>query len=253
MRQLEPYCLNHDPPVPFMTPTRLELVMGGAGQGGEPVSPQRIRIVDGALRCLARQGISKTTLDDVAREASCSRATVYRVFPGGKDGVLAAVADTEVARLFSAVAVKMGEADDLEDVLVAGMTEAATRISGHEALTYLLEFEPGVILPRLAFGHMDDLLASSSRFIAPFLARWLDPAQATRIAEWASRLVLSYLACPADDVDLTSSDQVRSLVRVFILPAIGAIQAEGSSGAVVLDTTTTRHQHQPTATRGITS
>ena len=49
-----------------------------------------------------------------------------------------AVVDTEVSRFFSALAVRMGAATDLEDVLVAGMTEAATRVTEHAALGYLL-------------------------------------------------------------------------------------------------------------------
>ena len=48
------------------------------------------RIVEATLRCIARWGIAKTTLDDVAREAGCGRATIYRAFPGGKAEVLTA-------------------------------------------------------------------------------------------------------------------------------------------------------------------
>src|SRR5271154_5519938 len=103
-----------------------------------PSTPVRVRVVDGALECLARQGVAKTTLDDVARAAQCSRATVYRIFPGGKDAVLGAVVDTEIARFFSALAVSMGEATGLEDVLVAGMCEATTRVTTHPVLTSLL-------------------------------------------------------------------------------------------------------------------
>ncbi len=162
-------------------------------------------MVDGALACIARQGVAKTTLDDVARAAGCSRATVYRVFPGGKDAVLGAVVDTEVSRFFSALAVRMGEATDLEDVLVAGMTEAATRVTEHPALEYLLAHEPEVVLSQLAFARMDEVLAVTCAFTTPFLGRWLDQAESKRVAEWAARIVVSYLLCPADGVDLTDA------------------------------------------------
>src|SRR3974390_501568 len=89
--------------------------------GTDDRSSQRVRIVDATLRRMATHGVRKTTLDDVAREAGVSRATLYRTFPGGKEAVLAAVVETEAARFFSALAVVMGEAHDLEDVLVAGM------------------------------------------------------------------------------------------------------------------------------------
>ena len=47
------------------------------------------------MRCVARRGLRKTTLDDVATTAGCSRATIYRAFPGGKDVLMAAAARRE--------------------------------------------------------------------------------------------------------------------------------------------------------------
>ena len=209
---------------------RLELVRGRASAPASAVSPEalpaadatpvRTRVVDAALDCIARQGVAKTTLDDVARRAGCSRATVYRAFPGGKDAVLRAVVDTEVSRFFSALAVRMGTANDIEDVLVAGMHEAALGITGHRALSRLLCHEPETVLSQLAFARMDEALALTCQFTAPFLGRWLDPAESRRVAEWAARIVVSYLACPADGVDLTDPVQVRRLVCLFVLPGI---------------------------------
>ena len=72
-----------------------------------------MRIIDGTLACLARHGTAKTTVDDIAREPGVSRATVYRAFPGGRDEILGAVVDTEMARLFCALGVRLGEAGDL--------------------------------------------------------------------------------------------------------------------------------------------
>ncbi len=43
------------------------------------------RVLDAARRCVDRWGLSKLTIDDVAAEAGVSRATLYRLFPGGKD------------------------------------------------------------------------------------------------------------------------------------------------------------------------
>ncbi len=192
--------------------------------GADDRSSTRVRIVDATLRCLARQGVAKTTLDDIARESTFSRATVYRTFPAGKDGILEAVVDTEVARLFSALAVVMGEAADLEDVLVAGMVEAAQRLTAHSAIAYLLLHEPGVILPKLTFAEMDQILLIAGDFAAPFFARWLEPDQASRAAEWAVRIVLAYVADPAPDTDLTDPEDTRDLVRTFVLPGILALR-----------------------------
>ena len=43
---------------------------------------RRGRIRDAALVCIGRFGLAKTTVDDIAREAGCSRATLYRYFDG---------------------------------------------------------------------------------------------------------------------------------------------------------------------------
>jgi AcrR family transcriptional regulator len=166
------------------------------------------------------------TVDDVARGAGCSRATVYRIFPGGRDAIVAAVADTETARLFSALGVVMGEADTLEAVLVAGIVEAATRITGHRALTRLRRDEPEILLPHLAFEHMGGILDAASGFIAPFLRRWLAGDEAQRVAEWTVRIVVTYLATPDEHVDLTDPDRARSLVRSFVLPGVVALRGE---------------------------
>ena len=201
----------------------------GAGKtlrhlGTDDRSSQRIRIVDATLVCLARQGVHKTTFDDIARQSGFSRATVYRAFPGGKEAVLAAVVDTELARFFSQLAVAMGGATDIEDVLVAGITEAARRLLAHRALAFVRAHEAALVTVHLAFAEMDRLLAVASSFAAPFLGRWLEPDQAMRAAEWAARIVLTYVGSPSPDVDLTSTADVSHMVQRFVLPGVQALR-----------------------------
>ena len=49
----------------------------------------RNRIMEGALICVKRWGIDKTSLNDIAREAGCARQTVYNYY-GSRDGVVLA-------------------------------------------------------------------------------------------------------------------------------------------------------------------
>ena len=220
--------------------------------GADDRSSTRVRIVDGALGCLARQGIAKTTVDDIARAAGLSRATVYRTFPRGKDGILAAVVETEVARLFSALAVAMGEATDLEDLLVAGMVESARRLGSHEALRYLLLHEPGAVLPYLTFSRLDGLLLAAGDLAAPFFGRWLEPEQASRAAEWAVRIVMAYCATPAPGADLTDPDETRALVRTFVLPGILALRVQ-SERSTNTGTTSSTNSSSSTNASSITT
>jgi AcrR family transcriptional regulator len=192
----------------------------GIGGVPDPGPGGQERIVDAALECIARWGVAKTTLDDVARQAGCSRATVYRVFPGGKEALFEAVGRTEVARLFAALGESLQAPDALEDVLVAGMTEAGRRIRGHRPLQFLLAHEPELIAARLAFSREDEVLEAVSSFSPPYLSRWLAADDALRAAEWATRLVLSYLSAPTREVDMTDEESVRRLVRTFVLPGL---------------------------------
>lgn len=180
------------------------------------------RLVDAALACVSRWGVAKTSLDDVARQAGCSRATAYRAFAGGKDALVETVARVELGRFFDGLAQRMAEAPTLEEQLVAAIHEAGTRIAGHAALQYLLAYEPEVILPRLAFDQCDAALAVVVDFARPFLARFLDGEAPAHAAELAARLVLSYAILPSSEVDLTDLAAVRRLVRTFVLPAFAA-------------------------------
>jgi AcrR family transcriptional regulator len=188
--------------------------------------PQRslheLRVVDATLRCVARWGVAKTTLDDVAREAEWSRATVYRLFPGGKDAVLETVVAVELERLFAALHDRLTAATDLEDLLVAGMSEAGARITRHPALRFLVAHEPEVILPQISFARAERVLARAASFASPYLAQWLSPEEANRVGEWVTRIVISYAASPSAGVDIADPASVRRLVRSFVLPGIQA-------------------------------
>ena len=219
--------------------------------GADDRSSTRVRLVDGALECLARQGIAKTTVDDIARAAGLSRATAYRAFPRGKEGILAGVVETEVARLFSSLAVVMGEAGDLEDVLVAGMVASARWLRWHEPLSYLLEHEPGAVLPYITFGGFDRVMRVASDLAAPFFARWLEPEQASRAAEWGVRIVMAYTSDPSPHADLTDPADTRALVRAFVLPGILALRVEAASTSPspttgsTTSTSTSDRDHRP--------
>src|SRR5688572_1807975 len=157
----------------------------------------RDALADAALRCVARWGLAKTTLEDVAREAGLSRATVYRALPGaGKDGLFLALADRELVRLEEAVGEAVAAAADLEDAIVAAVTTASRHLEGHAAFQFLLAHEPGLVLPHLAFHELDVLLARVRTVGGPMLGRFLPERDAAELAEWVARFVISYLCSP---------------------------------------------------------
>ncbi len=191
-------------------------------------APPAERIVDATLRCVARWGLAKTTVDDVAREAGVSRATLYRLFPGGRDAVLDGVVSVECQRFFRRLDGIVAGAGSLEDLLVTGIVEAATTLAGHAPLQFLLAHEPEAILPHLAFQRMDSPLRAVAATAGPYLEPWLgDPEAAARGAEWIARILFSYLAAPSAGIDVTDADSVRHLVTTYILPGLAPEPSKG--------------------------
>lgn len=177
-------------------------------------------VLAAALVCLGRWGVAKTTLDDIARQAGVSRATVYRLFPGGKDTVLDAIVADELARFAGGLADRLAGTDDLEALLVTGITFSSCSLSGHAALQYLLAHEPEQVLPHVSFGRFDVVLAAASRLVAPHLARFVGEESALRTGEWVTRLVLSYTMSPSPSYDFTEEGSVRAFVRAYVLPGL---------------------------------
>lgn len=181
------------------------------------------RAIDAALACVGQWGLSKTTADDVARAAGISRATLYRLFPGGKDVLFQAAFRRELSRFFEAVAGRLDRAATLEDLVVEGVTSAAAALRGHEPLAYLLIHEPHVVLPAFAFHRLDPALAVATAFATPHLRRFApDDRTAATDAEWLVRIVLSYAFNPTAPLDLEDPSSVRRFVRTYVLPGLAA-------------------------------
>lgn len=176
--------------------------------------------MDGALACVARWGLAKTTLDDVARASGCSRATVYRQFPGGKTALLEAVVTREIGRLLLACVVPADSADDLEEYLIEVIVTAARYLDRHEALGYLLRHEPETLAPWLAFDRLDAVLAVARAVLVPASLRFADATRAEEAIEWAARMVISDTLTPSPTVQLTRRDDARRLVSTYLGPGV---------------------------------
>lgn len=130
---------------------------------------------------------------------------------------------TEVGRFLDRIRAQVEAAHTLEDALVAAITEAGKTIATHATLQYLLEHEPEVVLPTLAFRRLDDVLAVVRSVGAPLLARFVpnhDEDDAATVAEWAARIALSYTLSPSPGVNTADEASVRRLVRTYVLPGL---------------------------------
>ncbi|HEV7886379.1 MAG TPA: TetR/AcrR family transcriptional regulator [Acidimicrobiales bacterium] len=180
----------------------------------------RERILEATYACVARYGISKTTVEDAAREARLSRATVYRHFPGGKDELVNETIRWETNRFFLRLAEAVAGTNGLDEMLVEALLFAHRAIEQHAVLQKILQTEPELLLPQLSVDS-DRVLGFIKTFLRPAveehgLPPGTDPDQA---ADYLSRMVMSFIAAQGR-WDLTDREQVRDLVRTELLTGL---------------------------------
>jgi AcrR family transcriptional regulator len=154
------------------------------------VEEARARAVSALLTCIARHGLAKTTLEDVAREAGCARATLYRHF-GDKRRLVEAALASEADRVATEALAAAAAADTLPDAVAAVVATGARELRNHAAFEFLIAYEPETILPHLSFTGFDRLLAAGTPLVAPAYERFLAPAEAERLGEWTVRVVFT--------------------------------------------------------------
>lgn len=191
-----------------------------AEQGSD--SGVRKRLLDAAEGCYQRFGVGKTTMDDVARAASLSRATVYRHFKN-KDELLLGVISREGFRLSTDVEQYLQRFDDMGVWIVEGLLFSLREIPKRPLLAML--FDPDAV------GTASRLLLSSPHLVeigGVVLERVFEPARRQGVLreslhkdvllEWVLRILTSYLTVPSRLA--TTEDELRTLFRTMILPAV---------------------------------
>ena len=193
-------------------------VRGDLSGGTEEPTPEE-RVLEALQDCVLRWGAQKTTVEDVARAAGLSRATVYRLFPGGKSAMVEAGALAMVDDLVEQVSLAVAAAPDLAEALTALLVVSSAVLADDEMLAFLMEHEQAVVDAQLALGGLDRLLAAVGAGVGPALERFLgDAARADQAAVWAARTVASYLLDPDDAVSLSDPATARHLVTTYFLP-----------------------------------
>jgi AcrR family transcriptional regulator len=195
-------------------------LVAGLTAGYRAADGAQRRIVAAALACIARWGVAKTSLDDIAREAGVGRATVYRAVPGGKDRVLELVLAHELGRVFHELDAELAAATDLPDLLSRGLTAALRTVADHPALRTMLELEPERVLPTFTFDRLDRPMAVAAALAGPHLARFLPPGDVPVAADWVTRLFFTYSLNPTTAVDPHRPETVRRIVQTYLVPAL---------------------------------
>jgi len=184
----------------------------------------RERVLAATYACVARFGMGKTTVEDVVKESGVSRASIYRLFPGGKDQLLRETVGWEMNHFFGRLAEAVYDAPDFASLLEDGLVFAHRSIQEHEVLRKVLETEPERLLPLITV-EQHRVLDFITAFLLPYLER---EQRAGRVRpgvdleaaiEYVARLVLSLIGSPGR-WDMDDPEQVRVLVREELLGGI---------------------------------
>lgn len=183
------------------------------------VSPERV--VEAAEQCFAQFGVGKTTVEDVARLAGMSRASVYRCFPGGRDEIVLAALLASAREFLPQLPARLRSARSLGDSIVELVVSAVGWVRSEPWREALVSTPLSRALSASDFA---SLYAVCSDFIAPHFASaraaGLVRPQVTLedAVEFVVRMIHSLLVVPGhrdrDDAEL------RRYVRTFVLPAL---------------------------------
>ena len=182
------------------------------------------RILDGALEQFRDHGLSRTTMDDVARRAELSRVTIYRRFQN-KNALIEAVLLRECRRCLDALDRAVAGFPGIQERTVEGYVFALRYARDHPLVGGLLRVEPQVILPFMTV-HAEPALAAVRTFLAMHLRRARDAgelasaADVEPIAELMARIATSFVISPYGCIPMRTDDEARAFARRFLVPLI---------------------------------
>ena len=184
--------------------------------------PVRERLLDAAEGCLEQFGPQKTSMEDVARAASMSRATVYRYFENRDDLLMGAV-EREARRTAVVIKDRLEGIEDPGEYIIEGIVQSLVEIPKHEILSMIHNADAVGLTSRLVL-NSERLANVALEFVLPVI----EPAREKGLLrenvdidsmiEWIYRLLGSYLAVPSTNA--TSLEELREQFRTMLLPAL---------------------------------
>lgn len=182
-----------------------------------------------AYACVARDGMARLTVEDIAREAGVARATVYRAFPGGRDELVSAAVAHAVGDFFAGLRADIGEVHDVATLLERGLVAGRRRLDQHAVLQRSLRDEADRIVPELASVVPVVLDALRAELAARLAGERLRPGvEVDEAADLVARLTLSLISSPGG-WDMDDPGAVRRLVRGQLLAGVVDFDA-GAAG-----------------------
>lgn len=178
-------------------------------------------LLDAAGLAFERWGVGQATMVDVARLAGCSRATLYRYFPG-RDALQLAFVHRATLRIASEIApdYRPGDPDSIVDLIMRGIE--AVRSDPLLAVW----FEPQNMAIPLALSQDSELLAAmATGRVGEFADADIEPGDLEMRGAWLMRSIVSLLAMPGPSVEAE-----RRYLADFVVPLLihNVVQPESS-------------------------
>ena len=174
------------------------------------------RILDAAMERFTRQGITTTTMSQIAGDVEISRVWLYR-FYAGRDAVVLALLGREAKRFLDQLAAVIDPEVPVTDAVETAFEFAVVTLRGHELLQRVLVHEPEVAAPFLT-GGIGPLLRAVADVLGPYLesraAMATDTARA--VSDTLLRLILSITLNNETQVDFDDPRQRRAYIRQVI-------------------------------------
>lgn len=163
-----------------------------------PPAPTLDPLLDAAAECLARHGLSRTSLRDISRELGVAPSTVSRKV-GSVDDVAVLLAAREVHRFLLRLP-ELVVGREGPDVVIGVLAEAIRTAAAHPVTAKLLRDE-GDWMGRLVTRRLDSLLDQGVDVAVPFLQAAMDsglirPQDPALLGHWLARIALAALAAP---------------------------------------------------------
>jgi AcrR family transcriptional regulator len=184
--------------------------------------PVRERLLDAAEGCLEQFGPQKTSMEDVARAAGMSRATVYRYFEN-RDALLLGVASRQAATLATEAIKFLAQFNTISDWLVEGCLFTLREIPKRPVFASLTTSLDAGAASKIMLGS-SGMIQIGVNVLRPMFANakqqglLRDDVDIDMLIEWLLRVLWTYLNAPSQVA--TDEDSMRRLFHMLLIPAV---------------------------------
>ena len=184
--------------------------------GGAKAESKRERLLNAATRCIAREGMAKSSMEAIAAEAGVARITVYREFGSRKALIEALIAHR--ANIFNAnFAAAAGPFPDIAAALEAFLLSAAKSV---RTAAVTAEFLRG---PMVFTKPGSALHEATSALWRPWLERARNEGHIRKNTSFADAvewiLIVQHTLCRLAIETEEPEEHLKAMIRSFIAPA----------------------------------